>query len=312
MPAGAFLFKELNMNDIYTRITDKIITELDAGTVPWLRPWTGGDDPFPRNALSQRAYRGINTILLGMEANLQGYQSNQWLTFRQANQLGGHVRKGETSSMIIWYELKMVDSEGDDFVAAGKPVADKRFFPLLKTFNVFNLDQVEGLPDTYQTPAVSEPDWDPCLRAEQIIERSGAAIRHSGFRAFYSPPNDLIYLPVKGSFKDEGSYYSTALHELSHWTGHATRVGRNLGRRFGESAYAMEELIAEMSSAFLSAHCRLEGKLQHASYIASWLEVLQRDKRAVFVAAAQAQKAADYLLERAGLIAPAEALPQAA
>jgi antirestriction protein ArdC len=312
MPAGAFLFKELNMNDIYTRITDKIITELDAGTVPWLRPWTGGDDPFPRNALSQRAYRGINTILLGMEAHLQGYQSNQWLTFRQANQLGGHVRKGETSSMIIWYELKMVDGDEDDFVATGKPVADKRFFPLLKTFNVFNLDQVEGLPETYQTQVITEPDWDPCLRAEQIIERSGANIRHSGFRAFYSPPNDLIYLPVKGSFADEGSYYSTALHELSHWTGHPTRVGRNLGRRFGESAYAMEELIAEMSSAFLSAHCRLEGKLQHASYIASWLEVLQRDKRAVFVAAAQAQKAADYLLERAGLIAPAEVMPQAA
>lgn len=137
-------------------------------------------------------------------------------------------------------------------------------------------------------------------------------IRHAGFRAFYSPPNDLIYLPVKSVFHDEGGYYSTALHELSHWTGHSSRMGRKLGRRFGEAAYAMEELIAEMSSAFLSAHCRLAGRLQHASYIASWLDVLQRDSRAIFVAAAQAQKSADYLLEHAGLVAPAEVMPQAA
>jgi antirestriction protein ArdC len=205
------------MNDIYTRITDKIIHELEAGTVPWIRPWTGGDSPFPRNALSQRAYRGINNILLGLEAHVRGYHSNQWLTFRQANQLGAHVRKGETSSLVIWYELKMVDQDDDDRVASGSPVADKRFIPLIKAFNVFNLDQVDGLPEAYQSlPVCEEPDWDPCLRAEQIIECSEVTIRHSGFRAFYSPPNDLIYLPVKGSFKDQASYYSTALHELSH------------------------------------------------------------------------------------------------
>ena len=136
------------------------------------------------------------------------------------------------------------------------------------------------------------------------MEGSGAEIRHQGFKAFYSPPNDLIYLPGRPTFADAAAYYSTALHELCHWTGATTRLGRKLGRRFGESAYAMEELIAELGAAFLSAHCRLDGRLQHASYIASWLEVLQRDKRAVFVAAAQAQKAADYLLEHAGLLAP--------
>ncbi|MEF8702224.1 MAG: zincin-like metallopeptidase domain-containing protein [Candidatus Accumulibacter sp. UW26] len=125
-------------------------------------------------------------------------------------------------------------------------------------------------------------------------------------------PNDLIYLPVRSSFRDQASYYSTALHELCHWTGHASRLGRKLGKRFGESAYAMEELIAEMGAAFLAAHCRLEGQVQHANYIASWLEVLKRDKRAVFTASAQAQKAADYLLEHAGLITPAEAMPIAA
>ena len=302
------------MNDLYTRITDKIVTQLQAGTIPWIRPWSGDDDPFPRNALSQRPYRGINTILLGLETQLQGYASNEWLTFRQAHQLGATVRRGASSTPIIWYELRVVEKADEAFVHAAEDPAppDKRFFPLIKAFNVFNLDQIDGLPEHVRPSEVRPPAWDPCLKAEQIIEGSGAEIRHSGFRAFYSPPNDLIYLPARSAFKDEAGYYGTALHELAHWTGHGSRLGRKLGRRFGESAYAMEELVAEMSAAFLSAHCRLEGRLQHASYIASWLEVLERDARAVFVAAAQAQKAADYLLEQAGLRAPAEVVPQAA
>ncbi|MBK7416391.1 MAG: DUF1738 domain-containing protein [Dechloromonas sp.] len=254
---------------------------------------------------------GINNVVLGMEAHCRGYASNQWLTFRQAQQLGRHVRKGERASTIIYYEARMVEKEDADTVADGDET-EKRFMPLLKVFSVFNVNQVDGLPESYQEAAAVEADWDASATAEQIIDGSGAEIRHQGFKAFYSPPNDLIYLPSKASFADASSYYSTALHELCHWTGSTTRLGRKLGRRFGESAYAMEELIAEMGAAFLSAHCRLDGKLQHASYIASWLEVLHRDKRAVFVAAAQAQKAADYLLEQAGLIDPAEAMPLAA
>jgi antirestriction protein ArdC len=299
------------MNDIYQTITDKIIADLEAGTAPWVRPWSGEADPFPRNALSQRPYRGINNVLLGMEATVHGYASNQWLTFRQAQQLGAHVRKGERSSLIIYYETRLVEKAESEPLADGDE-ADKRYVPLLKLFNVFNVDQVEGLPERYQEPVVPDPDWDACTVAEQIMSGSGAEIRHQGFKAFYSPPNDLIYLPAQKTFADAAAYYSTALHELCHWTGSTTRLGRKLGRRFGESAYAMEELIAELGSAFLSAHCRLDGRLQHASYIASWLDVLQRDKRAVFVAAAQAQKAADYLLEHAGLVAPAEAMPLAA
>jgi antirestriction protein ArdC len=296
------------MNDIYQTITDKIITELEVGTVPWVRPWSGEADPFPRNALSQRPYRGINTVVLGMEAHCRGYASNQWLTFKQAQQLGGHVRKGERASTIIYYEARMMEKNDADLVAEGDE-ADKRFVPLLKLFSVFNVDQVEGLPESYQDRPVHEADWDASATAEQIMECSGAAIRHQGFKAFYSPTNDLIYLPGKATFADAAAYYSTALHELCHWTGSSTRLGRKLGRRFGESAYAMEELIAELGAAFLSAHCRLDGQLQHASYISSWLEVLQRDKRAVFVAAAQAQKAADYLLAQAGLLAPEVVLP---
>ena len=295
------------MNDIYQTITDKIIAELEAGTAPWVRPWSGETDPFPRSALSQRPYRGINNVLLGMEAHYRGYSTNQWLTFKQAQSLGGHVRKGERSSLIIYYEARMVEKEDSEPVADGSD-PEKRFIPLIKVFNVFNLDQVENLPDTHQLPVV-ESNWDSGAIAEQIIEGSGAEIRHQGFKAFYSPPNDLIYLPGRQTFADASSYYSTALHELCHWTGATSRLGRKLGRRFGDAAYAMEELIAELGSAFLSAHCHLDGRLQHASYISSWLEVLQRDKRAVFVAAAQAQKAADYLLAQAGLLSPELAMP---
>ena len=290
------------MNDIYQTITDKIIAELEAGTAPWVRPWSGEADPFPRNALSQRPYRGINHVLLGMEAHCRGYASNQWLTFRQAHQLGAHVRKGERASTIIYYEARMLDKDDSEPVADGSE-PEKRFIPLLKVFSVFNLDQVDDLPVTHQ-PVTPDFAWHAGATPDQIIDGSGAEIRHQGFKAFYSPPNDLIYLPGRQTFVDAAAYYSTALHELCHWTGATTRLGRKLGRRFGESAYAMEELIAELGAAFLSAHCRLDGRLQHASYIASWLEVLQRDKRAVFVAAAQAQKAADYLLEHAGLLAP--------
>ena len=298
------------MNDIYQTITDKIIAELAAGTAPWVRPWSGEADPFPRNALSQRPYRGINHVLLGMEAHGRGYISNQWLTFKQAQSLGGHVRKGERSSLIIFYESRLVEKADSETVAEDGE-AEKRFIPLIKVFNVFNLDQIEGLPETY-LPQLSNCSWESGPLAEQILVRSGAVIRHQGFKAFYSPSNDLIYLPGKSAFADAGAYYGTALHELTHWTSHTSRLGRKLGRRFGDAAYAMEELIAEMGAAFLYAHCHLDGQLQHASYIASWLEILNRDKRAVFVAAAQAQRAADFLLERAGLIDPVEALPLAA
>ena len=298
------------MNDIYQTVTDKLIAELEAGTAPWVRPWSGDADPVPRNALSQRPYRGINQVLLGMESFGHGYSTNQWLTFRQAHRLGGHVRKGEHGALIIYYESRLVEKAEAEPLADGQE-PEKRYIPLLKVFTVFNLDQIEALPDEYRVFS-TDGTWNSEELPERIMTLSGAQIRHQGFRAFYSPPNDLIYLPSREHFADSPAYYGTALHELCHWTGNPSRLGRKLGRRFGEAAYAMEELVAEMGAAFLAAHCRLDGRLQHASYIASWLEVLQRDKRAVFVAAAQAQKAADYLLEQAGLITPQDAIPLAA
>lgn len=298
------------MNDLYQTITDKIIAQLEVGTAPWVRPWSVEADPFPRNAISQRSYRGINNILLGIEHVAHGYTTNQWLTFRQALQLGGNVRRGERSSPVIYYEAKVIEKPDDATVADGYE-PEKRFVPLLKVFHVFNLDQIENLPEKLQ-PTPSDFTWEAGPTAEHLIEASEASIRHQGFQAFYSPLNDVIYLPPQSTFADASSYYGTALHELAHWTGHTSRLGRKLGRRFGDAAYAVEELIAEMGAAFLATHCRLDGQLQHASYIASWLDVLHRDKRAVLIAAAQAQKAADYLLERAGLLATENTMPIAA
>jgi antirestriction protein ArdC len=287
------------MKDIYQSVTDRVIAELEQGVAPWIKPWSGETDPFPRNLASGHHYRGVNILILTMEANARGYTSNEWLTFRQALELGGHVRKGETASQIVFYQLKTVESD------ASKPVIDadegeSRTFPVLKVFSVFNRDQVDGL--LQPTPSETLMDWifTPCELAEQILLCSGADIRHQGFRAFYSPVSDRIYLPQKLHFTDEASYYATALHELTHWTSHPTRLDPKLGKRFGDASYAMEELIAEMGSAYLSAHCRIDGQLQHASYIGSWLDVLHRDKKALFIAAGKAQQSADYLLQRAG------------
>jgi len=273
----------MNDIDIYQRITNKIIAALEAGTPPWVRPWGSVDEPVPQNWLSRQPYHGINQVVLSMEAYDWGYSRNGWLTFKQAQALGGQVRKGEHGVNIIYYSLREIEEKADE-------PAHK--VPLLKVFTVFNLEQLDGVTDTLP---VAANEWTPHAAAESVLFHSGATIRHQGYKAFYSTVNDWIYLPPQHLFADAESYYATALHELTHWTGHTDRLGRKLGIRFGSDAYAMEELIAELGSAFLCAQCRIDGHLQHAAYIGNWLEVLKKDKRAVFVAAAQAQKASDYL-----------------
>jgi antirestriction protein ArdC len=284
------------MSDIYAAVTDRIVSQLEAGTPPWVQPWSAIGDPVPTNAISRKAYRGVNLLLLSMQQQACGYASNVWLTFRQAQQLGGCVRRGEHGVTIVYYDLKSV-REGDG--------EDERRIPLLKLFTVFNTTQVDGLPPHLQVPASADPEWRRGELAEDIIKASGARIVSGGFRAYFSPLTDRIHLPARAMFSDEPGFYGTVLHELAHWTGHASRLDRQFGQRFGDAAYAVEELVAELAAAFLCAHCRIDGRLQHASYIASWLEVLGRDKRALFTAAAQAQKAADFLLAQA---APQEAV----
>ena len=290
------------LRDVYQSITDQIIAALEAGTPPWVCPWKGTDgDMTPANLGTSRPYRGVNVLLLNLQLMLRGYDSNRWMTYQQARGLGAQVRKGESGTPIVFFKMhELGPVAGTVRAELVAKTADRRVVPLLRTFTVFNAAQIEGLPT-----ALVKPDSEPCAvwdaggAAESIVRESGAQIRHGGSRAFYAPVEDLIQLPTHTSFANATDYYATALHELTHWTGHAERCNRPLGRRHGIDAYAFEELVAEMGASFLTNHCRLPGKLQHASYIASWLQALRNDKRLIFAAASQAQRAADYLLPSA-------------
>ena len=234
------------------------------------------------------------------------HTESRWLTFRQANQLGARIRKGEQGVQIVFYKLHERDDHssangggsGDTNPAACRNT--KRVIPLLKSYTVFNASQVDGLPERFQLPP-TPPMWKPLDMAELLLSGSGAVIKHGGSRALYRPTDDTIQLPQKEAFSTPSAYYGTALHELCHWTGHSSRLNRVLGSRHGIEAYAYEELVAEIGAAFLCAHSGLAGRLEHASYVDHWLDALRRDKRLIFVAAGAAQKAADFVLGKAGL-----------
>lgn len=284
-----------NTPDIYQRVTEKIIASLEAGVAPWVRPWNAEVDPVPINAQFRRPYRGVNFLSLQLEAMLRGYYRNCWLTYQQAVKLGGQVRKGEHGVPVVFWKLHKVDAKAETEPWIVDQCLSDRVVPLLRYYTVFNTAQIEGLPATIADSAPSIPTWTSEAVAEDLIQASGAEIRHGGSRAYYQPDLDYISLPTRDSFPAASGYYATALHELTHWTGHGSRLNRRLAPRFGEEAYAMEELIAEMGSAFLCAACRVEGQLQHASYVNSWLKALRNDKRAIFVAGTKAQNAADFL-----------------
>ena len=278
------------MLDLYASVTDKIIAALEAGTAPWVCPWSKGHgSALPANLASSRPYRGINVLLLNMQQMAHGYPSNRWITFQQAKALGGNVRKGEHGTGIVFFKMLERDE------AANDPGA-RKVIPLLRSFTVFNAAQVDGLPQALTAIPAPPQGWTPIGAADELLARSGATIRHSGDRAFYRPADDLIYMPPREAFAEPSAYYATALHELTHWTGAESRCNRELRGRQHIEAYAFEELVAEMGAAFLSSHCGLPGELQHASYIASWLTALKNDKRLIFTASSLAQKAADFLL----------------
>lgn len=280
------------MNDLYTRVTERIVAALEAGTPPWIVPWRACGPVLPSNFSTGKTYRGINTLLLMAEAADQGYEHRQWLTLRQANQLGGTVRKGERGTTVVFFKWCDAEPEFED------EHSERRVVPLLRAFTVFNLAQIDGL----NLPAAETPLWQPEELAEDLLLGSRARLTHGGNRAFYSPLDDAIHLPPQAWFPDASAYYATALHELTHWTGHPARCNRPLGRRHGLDAYAFEELIAEMGAAFLCAHCRLPARLEHASYIDSWLSALRGDKRLIFVAAGKAQSATDFVLRASGVV----------
>lgn len=283
--------------DIYARVTGQIVALLEAGTRPWIQPWqtAHGAGSLPRPLrFNLEPYSGINVLTLWASALEQGFTASVWMTFRQALDLGGHVRKGERGSPVVY--ASSCKRSGTDPDSAE---ADERSIPFLKAYTVFNIGQIEGLPDPYSTPSRAEVSPDAQIRrADAFFSASGASIRHGGNSAFYSPAADLIHLPHFADFRDAESYYTTLAHEITHWTGHEARLNRSFGQeRFGDAGYAMEELVAELGAAFLCADLQvtLTVREDHASYIASWLKVLKGDTRAVFTAAAHAQRASEWL-----------------
>ncbi len=278
------------MKDIYTEVTNRIVAALEQGTPPWVCPWRQGS-ALPNNLATGKAYRGVNVLILAVEAMSRNFTDNRWLTFRQANALGARIRQGETGTAIVFYRMHEISDTGDGFDTES---AEVRKIPLLKSYVVFNADQLNGVPDRFVLP--THQPWQPVEIAEQLIAQTGAVICHGGNQAFYRASSDTIQLPPVASFPCADDYYATALHELTHWTGHSTRLNRLSVQRQGVDAYAFEELVAEIGAAFLCAHCGLNGVIEHASYIETWLNALRRDKRLIFLAAGAAQKAADWVM----------------
>jgi antirestriction protein ArdC len=282
--------------DIYTRITDQITALLEAGVKPWTQPWNaahaagGVSRPLRHNG---QAYSGINVLTLWASAMERHYAAPIWMTFRQALELGGHVRKGEKGSPVVYANTIIRSEEGDD----GQD--EERAIPFLKAYTVFNIEQIDDLPAHYYARADLPENPDARIdAAEGFFGALHADIRHGGASAYYSPTLDYIQMPEFVSFRDAQSYYATLAHECTHWTRHGSRLDRDLGRKaFGDEGYAREELVAELGAAFLCADLglRLEDREDHAAYIGSWLRVLKNDKRAIFAASAHAQKAVDYL-----------------
>ena len=281
--------------DVYDRITAQIVTAIEEGAprfeMPWHRAASAG---APINAITNKAYRGINTVALWVAAQVNGYQSDRWATYRAWDQLGCQVRGGEKSTCAVFFkDLRQDQGEAEQTDDERRP----RF--VAKAYNVFCADQVDG----YEVPAVPAelPQAARIARAEAWFDglRTGAGLRvtEQGDKAFYRPATDEIIVPPFPAFRSAEAFYSVLSHEVTHWTGHESRLDRKLANRFGSEAYAVEELVAELGAAFLAADLSLglEPKAENAAYIQGWLKVLKADKRAIFTAATAAQRAADWL-----------------
>lgn len=283
--------------DVYTRVTNRIVEELERGTRPWLKPWNAEHAagritrPLRHNG---QAYKGINILMLWASAELQGFVSPFWLTYRQAQVLGGHVKKGEKGSPVVYASTFKKSETTDDGQEIEQEIA------YLKEYTVFCADQCEGLPGYFyeMAQAVRAEPIERIEQAERFFNNTRADIRTRGNQAYYAIERDYIRMPRIESFRDAESYAATLAHELTHWTRHSSRLNREFGRKkWGDEGYAMEELVAELGSAFLCADLRItpEVREDHAAYIGNWLKALKDDKRAIFSAASHASKAVDFL-----------------
>ncbi|BDG71587.1 ArdC family protein [Roseomonas fluvialis] len=299
--------------NLYDEITGKIIGELEAGRLPWVQPWgtSGVAAPLalPKNAATSRRYSGINVLILWGAVVERGHTGQSWLTFRQALALGGSVRKGERGTTVVYADRFI---PGEERQRAQETGTDARAIHFLKRFTVFNVEQCDGLPPELTATA---PPADTSLiepRVQALIATSGADLRIGGERAYYDVLGDFIRVPPPQAYFKPIDWHRTALHELGHWTGHASRLSREIANSFGSKKYAQEELVAEMTAAFTCAALGIVPSVRHADYIGSWLEVLREDNRAIVRAASAASKTADFLLAFAAEAEPVCGDPETA
>jgi antirestriction protein ArdC len=280
---------------LYQEVTDKIIADLEQGRVPWVQPWGRAKAGLglPSNAATGRHYSGVNILILWGAVIEREFPSQQWLTFRQTLDWGGAVRKGERGTTVCYADRFIPKAEIE---RAAKDGDEPEAVPFLKRFTVFNLAQCEGLPEHPHAVPEPLPEREVIPEAEALIAATGADIRIGGERAFYRPDGDYIQVPPQPAFFEQINYYRTCFHELGHWSGAKHRLARDLSGGFGSKPYGREELCAEMASAFVCASLTIVPTVRHADYLGAWLEILREDNHAIFRAASQASKAADFIL----------------
>jgi antirestriction protein ArdC len=277
--------------DLYEDVTARILTELELGALPWVKPWasTPGKNT-PQNAITGRPYSGCNVILLWMATSSAGWSSPRFLTYKQAQAAGGNVRKGEHGTKV-YFVKKLHVSDRDN-------AEEIKVIPMMREYTVFNVEQCDGLPSVSKPVRVRNPETRDTL-ADEFLSTTGADIREGTGEAYYVPSKDYINMPSFASFKGADHFYNVVFHELTHWTGAKSRCDRDFGKRFGDQAHAAEELAAELGAAFLSAEFAFNGDVRNAGYIQNWIALLKSDKRAFFTACSKAQAAADYLRSKA-------------
>lgn len=281
---------------LYRRVAERIIEELAAGRLPWVTPWASGCAVEPAtNAVSRRAYSGVNAVLLWEAASRRGYTCNRWMTFAQARIATDGVRRGESGTTIVFAReyVPRIEQERVDSGEIQLRDATKRFH--LRSYRVFNLDQLVDVPAKYR-PAAPATTGKDNREVEELLRKTGAEIRVGGTDAYFNHAEDFVALPGESFFAHRADFYATALHEMIHWTGHETRLDRSFGQSIRDSAYVREELIAELGGAFLCARFGIQPQARHSDYIGHWLEAINAEPRALFRSASAASAAADYLI----------------
>ncbi len=292
--------------NIFTQVTKIFIDALKTGAPPWRKPWSPAESvpEFPVNAGTERRYTGVNVTILWASAIARGYEQDRWLTFRQAAKVGGKVCKGEKGTVAVLFKHIDVDrkAKSDDDEENAQP---GRTYKIARAYTLFNVEQCSGLPDRIfkgkHPKFIPEQNWESHSNADGLIQLCGAKIRHTGNTATYIPAADIICMPPKAAFDSPAGYYSTLMHELTHWTGHKTRLNRSgiaEPQPFESVGYAFEELVAEIGSAFLCADFRILGELRHESYVMNWIKILENDPKAIFTSSALAWKARNFLMSK--------------